>query len=97
MPIYEYQCQRCEHRFETLQGIHAAPLETCPSCGEPALVKLISAAAFRLKGSGWYETDFKNPKPKPKQETAGEKPKEAKKPAAGESSSGKPASSAPDA
>ena len=76
MPIYEYQCQRCEHRLETLQGMNDAPLETCPVCGEPALVKLISAAAFRLKGGGWYETDFKNPK---KPEPGGaDKPKDAK-------------------
>ncbi len=59
MPIYEYQCQACGHELETLQKINDAPLTECPSCGKPALKKLISAAGFRLKGSGWYETDFK--------------------------------------
>ena len=59
MPIYEYQCQNCGHRLEKLQKMSDAPLVTCPACGEDALKKLVSAAAFRLKGSGWYETDFK--------------------------------------
>jgi len=59
MPIYEYQCQSCQHELEALQKINAEPLRDCPDCGESALKKKISAAAFRLKGSGWYETDFK--------------------------------------
>lgn len=59
MPIYEYQCQACGHELESLQKISDAPLTECPSCGKPALKKLISAAGFRLKGGGWYETDFK--------------------------------------
>jgi len=59
MPIYEYQCEACEHKLEMLQKISDDPLKVCPSCDEPKLNKLISAAAFRLKGSGWYETDFK--------------------------------------
>lgn len=59
MPIYEYQCQDCGHEMEKLQRMSDAPLRDCPSCEKPALKKLISAAAFRLKGSGWYETDFK--------------------------------------
>jgi putative FmdB family regulatory protein len=59
MPIYEYQCQRCNREFEILQKISDAPLQDCPECGEAALKKKISAAAFRLKGGGWYETDFK--------------------------------------
>lgn len=59
MPIYEYQCQDCDHKLEKLQRMSDAPLVDCPSCEKPALKKLISAAAFRLKGSGWYETDFK--------------------------------------
>lgn len=59
MPIYEYQCEACGHDFETLQKISDAPLTTCPACGEDKLKKLISASAFRLKGGGWYETDFK--------------------------------------
>ncbi len=59
MPIYEYQCEACGHKFEALQKISDAPLKDCPECGKPALNKLISAAGFRLKGGGWYETDFK--------------------------------------
>ena len=59
MPIYEYQCTECEHKLESLQKISAAPLTDCPACDEPALKKLVSAASFRLKGGGWYETDFK--------------------------------------
>lgn len=59
MPIYEYQCQSCHKQLEVLQKISDAPLLECPQCGEPALKKKVSAAAFRLKGGGWYETDFK--------------------------------------
>jgi|SRR5699024_7615115 len=59
MPIYEYRCQSCGHELEKLQKISDPPLIDCPECAQPALTKLISAAAFRLKGSGWYETDFK--------------------------------------
>ena len=59
MPIYEYQCEKCGHVFDTLQRISEDPLVDCPECNEPALKKLVSAPAFRLKGSGWYETDFK--------------------------------------
>ena len=59
MPIYEYQCQECEHLFDALQKINEKPLLDCPSCGEDALKRLISAPNFRLKGKGWYETDFK--------------------------------------
>ena len=62
MPFYEYQCQSCQHHLEVLQKITDAPLRKCPSCGKPALTKLISAPVFRLKGSGWYETDFKSDK-----------------------------------
>jgi putative FmdB family regulatory protein len=59
MPIYEYQCGACGHTLETLQKVSEPPLTTCPACGAEALKKLISASAFRLKGGGWYETDFK--------------------------------------
>ena len=59
MPIYEYACNSCPHRFETIQKAAEEPLRDCPECGEPALKKLLSAPVFRLKGSGWYETDFK--------------------------------------
>jgi putative FmdB family regulatory protein len=59
MPIYEYQCQSCGHDLEKLQRINDQPLTDCPDCGETALRRLVSAAGFRLKGAGWYETDFK--------------------------------------
>ena len=59
MPLYEYQCGACGHRLEALQKIADDPLVYCPECNEAELKKLISAAAFRLKGTGWYETDFK--------------------------------------
>ncbi len=60
MPIYEYQCQKCGHELEVIQKLSDAALTDCPECGAPALKKKISAAAFRLKGGGWYETDFKS-------------------------------------
>ena len=59
MPIYEYQCQSCGKEMEVLQKISDEPLVDCPECGQPALKKKVTAAAFRLKGGGWYETDFK--------------------------------------
>ena len=59
MPIYEYQCKDCGHRLEALQKISDDPLKHCPACNSDGLQKLISAASFRLKGGGWYETDFK--------------------------------------
>lgn len=59
MPIYEYECGDCGHEMEALQKMSDAALVDCPECGKPALSKKISAAAFRLKGGGWYETDFK--------------------------------------
>ncbi|MFC1664568.1 FmdB family zinc ribbon protein [Pseudomonadota bacterium] len=60
MPIYEYSCNACGHNLEALQKFSDEPLKFCPECNEPTLKKLISAAAFHLKGTGWYETDFKN-------------------------------------
>ena len=59
MPIYEYQCEGCSHKLEKLQKISDDKLIDCPQCNQPALRRLVSAAAFRLKGNGWYETDFK--------------------------------------
>lgn len=59
MPIYEYRCESCEHKLEKLQRMSDGDLVDCPECEQPALKRLVSAAAFRLKGSGWYETDFK--------------------------------------
>ncbi len=59
MPIYEYECKGCGHVLEAIQKISDSPLVKCPACGQDSLTKLISAAGFRLKGGGWYETDFK--------------------------------------
>jgi len=59
MPIYEYQCESCGHEMEKIQKMSDERLKDCPACEKPALKKLVSAAAFRLKGDGWYETDFK--------------------------------------
>jgi putative FmdB family regulatory protein len=60
MPIYEYQCQSCGHTHEALQKLSDPALTDCPACNQPDLAKKISAAGFRLKGAGWYETDFKS-------------------------------------
>lgn len=60
MPFYEYRCDACNHHFEALQKINDDALVDCPQCAKPELKKLISAAGFRLKGQGWYETDFKS-------------------------------------
>lgn len=60
MPIYEYRCAECGFQNEYLQKISEPPMTVCPSCGKESLRKLVSAAGFQLKGSGWYVTDFKN-------------------------------------
>lgn len=59
MPFYEYECGACGERHEALQKVSDEPLLECPACGKPSLKRLISAPSFRLKGGGWYETDFK--------------------------------------
>ena len=59
MPIYEYRCGACGHELEALQKINDEPLADCPECSAGKLKRLMSAPNFRLKGSGWYETDFK--------------------------------------
>jgi putative FmdB family regulatory protein len=66
MPIYEYKCTSCGHKKEVLQKMSDAPLTQCPACGKATLSKLISAAGFQLKGSGWYATDFKGGSGSPK-------------------------------
>lgn len=90
MPIYEYACAACGHQFDTLQSLSEAPLTDCPECGQPRLTKLISAAGFRLKGGGWYETDFKSggkknlaggDKAAPARDAKADAPKAADKPA----------------
>lgn len=60
MPIYEYQCTSCHHLFDLIQKINDQPEKTCPKCSKNTAIKLISAAGFQLKGTGWYATDFKN-------------------------------------
>src|SRR5256886_1965242 len=62
MPFYEYECQACKFYMEVMQKITDTPLTRCPSCGKRSLKKLVSAPVFRLKGGGWYETDFKSDK-----------------------------------
>ncbi|HET9105667.1 MAG TPA: zinc ribbon domain-containing protein [Steroidobacteraceae bacterium] len=62
MPFYEYECKSCKFYTEVMQKISEPPLVKCPSCGKRTLQKLVSAPVFRLKGSGWYETDFKSDK-----------------------------------
>lgn len=64
MPFYEYECPNCGYRDEVLQKINDKPLKKCPTCGKTGLIKLMSAPVFRLKGKGWYETDFKSDKDK---------------------------------
>lgn len=71
MPIYEYQCQSCGHEMEALQKMSDPVLTDCPACNKAELKKKISAAGFRLKGNGWYETDFKT---SGKKNLAGDKP-----------------------
>jgi putative FmdB family regulatory protein len=79
MPIYEYRCTACGHELEALQKLSDAPLVACPACGKEALRKMVTAAGFQLKGSGWYQTDFRS---------SGAKPPA--KPGAGTEGAGKP-------
>lgn len=73
MPIYEYECCECGHKLEVIQRFSDARLKTCPACSKDSLKKLISAAGFHLKGTGWYATDFKNKgKPATKNKEDGE-------------------------
>ena len=69
MPLYEYRCSSCGHQQEFLQKWSDAPLATCNACGKDAFQKLLTAAGFQLKGSGWYATDFKNSGAKPATKT----------------------------
>jgi putative FmdB family regulatory protein len=70
VPIYEYQCDACDHKFDTLQKVSDPLLTVCPKCNKPKLRKLVTAAAFQLKGTGWYVTDFKDKKPAKSKEKA---------------------------
>lgn len=74
MPFYEYRCDVCSHELEAMQKMSDAPLTDCPKCGKATLTKLISAAGFRLKGGGWYETDFKTGKKKNLHDKGGKAP-----------------------
>ena len=73
MPFYEYECSNCRYYSEVLQKITDKPLKKCPSCGKNTFKKLISAPVFRLKGSGWYETDFKTDKDNKRNLAGGDK------------------------
>ena len=92
MPIYEYRCGKCGFQKEFLQRLNDAPLTDCPECGKRALKKMVTAAGFQLKGTGWYATDFKGGGAKPDKVKAKKDKTDAKadKPAAAE----KPAESA---
>src|SRR5262245_13081254 len=70
MPIYEYRCGSCGHQEEHLQKVSEKPLSKCPECGKKTYKKLLSAAGFQLKGSGWYATDFKSTGKKPAEKKA---------------------------
>ena len=104
MPFYEYECQACKFYTEVMQKITDAPLARCPSCGKRTLKKLLSAPVFRLKGAGWYETDFKSAQEN-KRNLVGADKEESKpdvkaqatdgKPAAPEAKDAKPADSKP--
>jgi len=91
MPFYEYKCTHCGHEEEVLQKVSDKPLKKCSECGKSTMKKQVSAAAFRLKGSGWYETDFKSGNKKNIQQSdsrdgSGKKVAEKEKPAAAKKS-----------
>jgi len=90
MPIYEYRCSGCGHQQEYIQKVNDPQHTQCPACGKETFSKMLSAAGFQLKGSGWYATDFKGSGSKPASKPADAKPAEAKTEAKAES---KPASS----
>jgi len=75
MPIYEYKCSKCEHQFEVIQRFSDNPIQICPECNKKSVQKLVSAPSFRLKGGGWYETDFKTGSKKNIVDTKDEKSK----------------------
>jgi putative FmdB family regulatory protein len=92
MPIYEYRCEACGHQEEFLQKVSEPPLTECPACRKSTFTKLLSAAGFQLKGSGWYATDFRSKKTETKTETKTEAKTETKTETKPES---KPKSEAP--
>ena len=78
MPIYEYRCSSCAFQKEYLQKVTDPVKTVCPECGKKTFSKMLTAAGFQLKGSGWYATDFRNPKPAAKTESKGETKSEGK-------------------
>jgi len=84
MPFYEYECTSCKFYTEVMQKITDRPLKKCPSCGRNTLKKLVSAPNFRLKGGGWYETDFKSDKEKRRNLAEAEKSEAKESPAPAE-------------
>jgi putative FmdB family regulatory protein len=94
MPIYEYRCAACGKEHEVLQKVSERPLTKCPSCGKPKLQKMLSAAGFQLKGSGWYATDFKNKSSKPAEKKSEAKAETKTETKTETKSDAKPASSA---
>src|SRR5277367_1577496 len=98
MPFYEYECANCKFYTEVMQRLADAPLKKCPSCGKNTMKKLISAPVFRLKGGGWYETDFKSDKESKRNlagdsEGSGSKSAEAAAPTEAKAGDSKPADS----
>jgi len=89
MPIYEYRCGKCGFQKEFLQRLNDAPLTQCPECGKRALSKMVTAAGFQLKGTGWYATDFKSSGAKP--ETKSDKAEKADKSVKADAKQDKPA------
>src|SRR5258706_12860344 len=87
MPIYEYRCASCGHQQEFLQKVSDAPLTICTQCGKTAFSKMVTAAGFQLKGSGWYATDFRNSGAKPAAKSESTKPEAKKSESAAESKS----------
>jgi len=73
MPIYEYQCEACGYQFDIIQKVSDEKLTVCSKCNKTKLKKLVTAAGFKLKGTGWYETDFKTKKKNPKKNNANKK------------------------
>jgi putative FmdB family regulatory protein len=95
MPIYEYQCQKCGHELEVMQRMSDPLLKDCPACGEASLKKLVSAAAFQLKGTGWYVTDFKDKGKKPADKQAASETTGGTDSAKSETKAEKPGSASP--
>ncbi|MES2824252.1 MAG: zinc ribbon domain-containing protein [Pseudomonadota bacterium] len=95
MPIYEYRCEACDHIEEALQKMSDAALVDCPACSKPELKKQISAAGFRLKGGGWYETDFKSGSKKNIAGEAGSSSSSSTGAAASSATASKPSATAP--